>query len=289
MQRMYFIGVTTGASSIHQIFPKWMKLAGVSETELTGIDIPVGSPAGVYREAIQRIEDDRHCRGGLITTHKVSVYRHAASMFAAFDDDARMLGEVSCVQKRDHQLFGKAVDPAACGDALRVIFGDRRFNGQALIMGAGGAGVALAVQLLRDHLPSRLMLTDVSEDRLAEAARLVACETRLVDGMHDSLIADMAAGALIVNATGLGKDRPGWPVTPGVRFPPDAIAWDLNYRGDLRWLDWARMQGVRTVDGWDCFLFGWSRITSLVFGFELTADLFQKMRVAANDIRNPNL
>jgi shikimate 5-dehydrogenase len=287
MQRMYFIGVTTGASSIHQIFPSWMKLAGVSGAELTGLDIPVGSPAAAYRGAIQRIADDTQARGGLITTHKVNVYRHTAGMFAAFDDDARMLGEVSCVQKQDGQLFGKAVDPAACGDALRVIFGERRFNGQALIMGAGGAGVALAVQLLRDHSPPRLMLTDVSEDRLAEAARLVPCETRLVDGIHDSLIADMAAGALIVNATGLGKDRAGSPVTPGVRFPPDGIAWDLNYRGDLRWLDWARMQGVRIVDGWDCFLFGWSRITSLVFGFELTADLFQKMRAAASNIHNP--
>ena len=37
--------------------------------------------------------------------------------------------------------------------------------------------------------------------------------------------------SLIVNATGLGKDRPGSPITHDGEFPPNSLAWDLNYRG----------------------------------------------------------
>ena len=71
-----------------------------------------------------------------------------------------------------------------------------------------------------------------------------------------------------MNATGLGKDRPGSPLTDDARFPPDAVAWDFNYRGDLVFLDQARRQtdrGVRPVDGWFYFLHGWTRVMAQVF------------------------
>lgn len=281
MERMYFIGVTTAASSIHGIFPTWMAMAGIPNSELEGIDIPVQSSAEVYRAAIERIAGDPDARGALVTTHKVDVYRHAKDLFADFDEDARLLGEVSCIVKRGAGLHGMAVDPTACGEALQAIFGPEPFTGEVLIMGAGGAGLALAVQLQRRHRPARLIMTDVSAERVAEVGKLVSSELRHVNGGHDGLIAKLSPGALIVNATGLGKDRPGSPVTSDVRFPPETIAWDLNYRGDLSWLNWARAQGARSIDGWDCFLFGWSRIISILFGFDLTAPLLAEMREAA--------
>jgi shikimate 5-dehydrogenase len=86
---------------------------------------------------------------------------------------------------------------------------------------------------------------------------------------------------LIVNATGIGKDRPGSPVTGGVRFPARAIAWDFNYRGDLQLLELARAAGVTAIDGWEYFLHGWSQIMARVLGFEVTPELFERMRAAA--------
>jgi shikimate 5-dehydrogenase len=283
--KMYFLGVSTAASSIHRIFPRWMELAGIPGAELTGIDIPVDSPGERYRDAVARILDDSDALGALVTTHKVGVYRHANDLFQGFDADARLLGEVSCILKRETGLHGMAVDPAACGQALAEILHGDQFHGEALIMGAGGAGLALAVQLHREHVPTSVIMTDISASRLSEVSKLVRAEMRLVDGPQDSLIERVSPGALIVNATGIGKDRPGSPVTNSVRFPRGCVAWDLNYRGNLAWLEWAREQGSTAVDGWSCFLFGWSRILSLIFDFDLTPALFTLMRSTADTIR----
>ena len=37
---MYFIGVTTGSSSIMKVFPEWVKELGI-DTEIKGIDIAI--------------------------------------------------------------------------------------------------------------------------------------------------------------------------------------------------------------------------------------------------------
>jgi shikimate 5-dehydrogenase len=285
--RMYFLGVSTGASSIQRIFPAWTRLAGVPDAVLTGLDIALGAPPHAYHDAAGRMKDDPDCRGALVTTHKVSLYRHAGDLFDGFDDDARLLGEVSCVVCRGGRLHGQAIDTLTGELSLRALLRGKQFTGEALIMGAGGAGLALAMVLRRHHRPARVILTDISSNRLHEIAGLADAERVAVKAPsdHDRLIAALAPGCLILNATGLGKDRPGSPVTAGVQFPPGAIAWDLNYRGDLTLLDHARKAGVRAVDGWEYFLHGWSQIMGRVLGFEVTPELLGDMRTVAAQTR----
>ena len=280
---MYFVGVSTGASSIQRIFPEWVRLAGVPDAVLIGLDIPVGASPQAYRDAAARMKEDPDCRGALVTTHKVSLYRHAADLFEAFDDDAKLLGEVSCVVCRGGRLQGQAIDTLTGELSLRTLLRGETFTGEALIIGAGGAGLALAVVLRRHHRPARVILTDVSSDRLREIGCVVDAERMAIRAPsdHDRLIASLSPGCLTVNATGLGKDRPGSPVTQGVRFPPRAIAWDFNYRGDLKLLGYARQAGVEAVDGWEYFLHGWSQIMARVLGFKVTPELFEQMRGAA--------
>jgi shikimate 5-dehydrogenase len=280
---MYFLGVSTRASSILRIFPRWAGLAGQPEAVLEGVDISVGAAARVYRDAAARIKADPDCRGALVTTHKVALYRHAAEQFDAFDADARLLGEVSCVVCRSGRLEGQAIDTLTGKLSLRAVLRGATFQGEALIMGAGGAGLALAVVLRRHHRPARVILTDVSRERLQEIAGVVDAECTPITGPHDHdrLIATLPPGSLIVNATGLGKDLPGSPLTEAARFPRDAIAWDFNYRGDLKLLEFARSAGVEAVDGWEYFLHGWSQIMARVLGFDLTPELLEKLRAAA--------
>ncbi len=286
-QRMYFVGVTTGASSIHRIFPPWVRLAGVPDAVLEGIDIAVGAPPQAYRDAALRMKQDPDCRGALVTTHKVALYRHAGDLFESFDEDARLLGEASCVVCREGRLEGQAIDTLTGKVSLQALLKGATFAGETLILGAGGAGLALAVVLRRHHRPSRLILTDVSSNRLAEVADLVDAERITVAGPsdHDRLIASLAPGSLIVNATGIGKDLPGSPVTENVRFPQAAIAWDFNYRGDLKLLEYARQAGIQAADGWEYFIHGWTQITARVLGFEVTPERLEGFRSIANKSR----
>ena len=58
-------------------------------------------------------------------------------------------------------------------------------------------------------------------------------------------MAGLKPSSLVINATGLGKDVPGSPITDAGLFPQQGIAWDLNYRGDLVFLDQARRQQLK--------------------------------------------
>ncbi len=105
----------------------------------------------------------------------------------------------------------------------------------------------------------------------------------------DRLLEDLAEGSLVVNATGMGKDIPGSPLTDRALFPRRAVAWDLNYRGDLRFLEQARAQArereLRIHDGWRYFLHGWSQVTAEVFDLDLTPKQFSALAEAAEPLR----
>ncbi len=61
-----------------------------------------------------------------------------------------------------------------------------------------------------------------------------------------------------MNATGLGKDRPGSPLSTDVDFPAGTVIWELNYRGDLTMLRQARRCKAQVFDGWQLFCHGWA-------------------------------
>lgn len=293
MSAMGFIGVTTGQSTINRLFPLWAAELGLDDAELRGIDLPVDAPDGVYRDAVLQIRDDVEFAGALITTHKLAVFRSAADLFPELDPDARRLAEISCIGRGPAGLTGYAKDPTTVAHALDMLLPLDYFASGAhvLCLGAGGAGTALALCLRTRRpaagQPERIVLADVKADRLAAVAELglPGVATVPLDDGADSLVAAMPTGSLVVNATGLGKDRPGSPLTDAGQFPRDAIAWDFNYRGDLRFLDQARNAAVRAVDGWDYFLHGWVEHITQVYGLENSPYVFTKLAELAAPYR----
>ena len=55
--------------------------------------------------------------------------------------------------------------------------------------------------------------------------------------------------------------------------PENGIAWDLNYRGELIFLDQARAQekarNLRVEDGWVYFIHGWTQVIAEVFHIDI--------------------
>jgi shikimate dehydrogenase len=284
VRRFAFIGVTTGSSSIMRIFPRWRDaLALGTGVEIAGIDIPVGAPLERYRAVVGDLHADPTMLGALVTTHKIDVYSAADDLFEWLDELATLCGEVSCIAKRDGALLGWAKDPIAAGRSLEGLLDVRHFRdggGHALCMGAGGSGTAIALYLATrrpdaDH-PRRLIVTDRSADRLEHLQATldrVGAVAEIVEtgdpGEHDRLLDALPPRSLVVNATGMGKDLPGSPLTPGARFPREAVVWELNYRGELEFLRQAHAQAVErdlTVeDGWSYFIHGWTSVMEEVF------------------------
>jgi shikimate 5-dehydrogenase len=174
-----------------------------------------------------------------------------------------------------------------------------------LCLGAGGAATALLMALcreadggagtgrLRDDPPASLTFADVDAGALTElesvAGRAGISPAQLsfihVREPADALVARVRPPGLVINATGLGKDRPGSPVTDQVRFGPATLAWDLNYRGDLVFLRQAAAAGAATADGWDYFVAGWAGALTPIAGVALTSDLLGRFSRAAAPFR----
>ena len=296
---MGFVGVSTAQSSIMKIFPVWAEILGLPTRTLIGHDLPVDATPEQYLRLVERIRDDPDHRGALVTTHKMGLYAAASGLFDDLDQFSTLCGEISSISKRDGRLIGHAKDPITAGLALGEFLPADHFGrtrAHALCLGAGGAGTALTWNLAeRDDAPDLIVVTDTSRERL-DHLRSVHERRGTPDGLIRYVLADDSAatrdvfaaapeGSLVVNASGLGKDRPGSPVPDGTSFPDKAYVWEFNYRGTLEFLAQARAQetvsDLVVVDGWRYFIHGWSQVIAEVFGVELTEQLVGRLSEAA--------
>ncbi len=295
----YFIGVTTGKSSIMKVFPLWSDILGL-DAELVGLDIPLGAPPEAYRQAVAEIRDDPACVGALVTTHKIAVFDAARDMFDELDAFAAGVGEISSVAVKGGRTLGAAKDPLTAGLALEEVLAGDHFAGgaEALVLGAGGAGTAIGWYLgQRPDPPARMTFVDVAPERLRHLREVLHrhaphVELRTLTAAEADVPAELAAlppGSLVVNATGLGKDRPGSPLPDSALFPERSVVWELNYRGPLEFLAQARRQeedrGLRVVDGWRYFIHGWSQVVAEVFDVPMEPARVARLAEAAESVR----
>lgn len=303
---MYFIGVTTGQSSIMKVFPRWAEVLGI-DAVIKGIDIGIHAPAEDYRQAVDFIKRDPLSMGALVTTHKLDLLTGARDMFDALDPYAELLNEVSSISKRDGKLWGHAKDPISSGLSIEAFVPQNWWvdhpQAQALIIGAGGSSLATSIYLMDEskhgnNRPSKIVVTNRSKPRLEHMREIHA---KLNSGVpveypfcptfeeNDAVVARMPEHTLVINATGLGKDVPGSPLTDAAVFPKNGLAWEFNYRGDLKFLHQALAQkderNLIVEDGWIYFIHGWSQVIAEVFDLDLTPELVEKLSETASDLR----
>jgi shikimate dehydrogenase len=300
---MGFVGVSTASSSIMKVFPLWADILQLPTRTLVGHDLPLDATPSQYVGLIEQIRDDPDHRGALITTHKMNMYAAASDIFDELDPFAVSCAEVSSVSKRDARLIGRAKDPITVALALDDFLPADYFHttgAEVLIFGAGGSGTALSWALAeRADLPGRIVVTARDDAKLAHLRAVHEThgtprgliEYVRTDAPEDAaqVTAAMAPGSLIVNATGLGKDRPGSPLPDDACFPDDAVAWEFNYRGSLEFLHQASSQtvsrNVTAVDGWRYFIHGWSQVVADVFDLDLTPEVVERLADAAESVR----
>lgn len=304
---MYFIGVSTGQSASRKIFPIWMDILGVQNAQLLGIDLPLQTSVDRYRQVVAQIKQRPDIMGALITSHKVDLFKAAGDFFDHITEVAERAEEVSCIYKRDEQLIAHAVDPQACGLAMKHFLGKsywRKQSADLMCIGAGGAARALAIYFCqlehRDNQPGRLIFIDKAQNRLDDLKRISArfsnpsSDTEFIKSKsthyNDQIMSELKDGSLVVNATGMGKDLPGSPLTDQAQFPLNGWAWDLNYRGKLDFLRQAQARvesrGLRVMDGWDYFLIGWAMVVEFVYKRVISPEEFAALHEEAEKIRS---
>lgn len=300
---MYFVGVTTTQSSIMKLFPVWADALGLKDACIKGIDIGIHAPDEDYRQVVDFIKNDPLSLGALVTTHKIDLYNAAKDMFEYMDPYAEMFGELSSISKLDGKLCGHAKDPITSGLAMDAFIPADHWTktgGEVVVLGAGGSALAISAYLAQEkfgnNIPTRIHLTNRSAPRLAEAVRILStlrvpmtfhmCPT---PELNDKIMDMVPPGSLIVNATGLGKDRPGSPLTDAANWPQDGLVWELNYRGSLEFMHQAEDQqtdkNLLIEDGWIYFIHGWTQVIAEVFHIDMTAERLAMCDKIAMDMR----
>ncbi|MBZ0276329.1 MAG: shikimate dehydrogenase [Anaerolineae bacterium] len=301
---IYFIGVTTQSSSIMKVFPKWSDILGLG-AQIAGYDAPLHAPDAVYREIVQHIKRDPQSRGALVTTHKIDLLHACRDLFDDLDPYAEICGEISCISKAGGELRGHAKDPISSGLTLDHFVPSghwQKTGGHVLCLGTGGAAIAISVFLAEQSktgdFPQQCVMVDVSQERLDALRQIhqrIESPIQFVyrvtqsPAENDALMTALPPGSMVINATGMGKDRPGSPITDAALFPQHGLVWELNYRGALDFMHQAERQvasrNLRIEDGWIYFLHGWTQVIAEVFHINLTDDLFRQLNAAASALR----
>ena len=304
--RFGFVGVTATQSSINRVIPRWAEVLGLGSVDFDPVDLPLDADSSSYREVVDRIAKDPTHAGALVTTHKVRLLDATRERFAHLDWYAELLGEISCIAKRNGELHGSAKDPLTSGAAMDAFIEPGHFGatgGHVLCFGAGGSGLAIAINLLTrpdaNDRPDRITLTNRGKARLEECARVFSelgtqASVDLVANddaeRNDAMMAALPPGSLVVNATGMGKDRPGSPVTDAGVFPERGLAWEINYRGELNFFYQARKQqqqrSLIVEDGWNYFIQGWASVVAEAFDLEIDEPTLERLSEVAAEVRS---
>jgi len=303
----YYIGVSTTKSSIMRVFPKWAEYLGIGGTQIVGIDCKIHDDPKVYRRIVEFIKNDNSSLGALVTSHKIDLFKATKDLFDHYGAYTNLLGELSCISKRNGELWAHAKDPITSGLSYEAFIPKdhwKKSKGEICIMGAGGASLALTTYLIetmsKTEWPEKIHVTNRSKSRLETMKNI---HSRINPGIkfeyhycpipedNDEIVGNLNQYSLVINGTGAGKDFPGSPLSNAVEFPVNGFAWDYNFRGDLMFLKQARAQEkakkLHVEDGWVYFLHGWLRVIAEVFHLDIptSGPKFKKLSKIALQVK----
>lgn len=215
-------------------------------------------------DAVQRAQDEGFLGLNITFPFKVAIIE----LLDELSPNAKSLGAVNTVVFRDGMRFGHNTDLWGFAEAFRREFGSGPHQ-HALLIGAGGAGVAVA-HALADCGVKRLSVHDIDPARAKDlAAHLLRNRQGIaVQAVTDlpALIADDRPEG-IVNATPMGMAK-----LPGSAFPAELLTpqmWvaDIVYFPlETELLRAARARGCRTLSGAGMAVFQAVRAFQLMTG-----------------------
>jgi len=181
---------------------------------------------------------------------------------------AALIGAVNTIVNRSGRLYGDNTDGRGFLRSLEMGPGFLPAGKTALILGAGGAARAVAVQLALAGA-GRLIIANRTPARALELTSFLNKRTGVETGAatwpgtpggiagFTSLAEEFASSDLIVQATSIGLQHDaGWTGLPFDRMRPEQVVCDLVYKPpETSFLKAARRAGARAVNGLGMLLY----------------------------------
>jgi shikimate dehydrogenase len=214
---------------------------------VNAVCVPIHVAAADFDDFMRGAKRAHNIDGIVITIpHKFAALRHCEEA----SDRARFLGAANVLHRIAHGRWrGDMTDGTAMVAALRRA-GCEPGGRRALVIGAGGAGSAVALALIEAGL-STLAVADTDDERREGLVKRLAAKAPAVARAGTP---DPTGYDLIVNATPAGM-RPGDPLpVDAAQLDPSAFVGDLITKPAMTpLLEAARRRGCRVVTGEDMF------------------------------------
>ena len=214
-----------------------------AERDYNGICVPMQVPAGDLDAVMAGLTASQNVDGILVTMpHKFTTFAHCATS----SERARMLGVVSVIRRNpDGTWHGDMLDGLAFVKAQKD-HGARPEGARVLLVGAGGAGSAIAIALLEAGV-GELVIHDPDQSRVAT---LLALLKDLSQGRVNAGPPDPTSCDLVCNATPLGmEDGDPLPVDPALLTASMFVGDVIAGHGVTPFLAAAEAAGCRTANG----------------------------------------
>lgn len=221
--------------------------------------VRVEVPAERLSEALPLLAEKGFYGLNLTLPHKVEALR----LVREVDPEARRMGAVNTLVRderggyRGYNTDGYGLRAGLYAD-LEVRLQDR----DVLLLGAGGASRAAAVQCLKDGCRS-LWIGNRTESRLQELLGAIdpdGRETRLHGFALGQPPTDLPEDAVIINATSSGLKEGDVPPVDLSRFSTKAVVYDMIYNpAETVLMKSARERGLRAANGLSMLVFQGAR------------------------------
>jgi shikimate dehydrogenase len=193
----------------------------------------------------------------LTVPHKIA----ALNFVDNIDENARQIGAVNTIKVEDGKLRGFNTDGPGFARAIREEFSVDLRDLRVLVIGAGGAARAIALQCAKEDC-ERLVIANRDPEKagqLVESLRAFFARPRVLGPVArlQSIAADetalrfqIANSDLVVNATPLGLKRGDAPPVPARLLAPHLMVYDTVYgSGPTAFVSGAIEAGARAANG----------------------------------------
>jgi shikimate dehydrogenase len=215
------------------------------------------------QSALELVRQSSFVGLNLTTPHKIE----ACKFVDRIDDHARTIGAINTIKLMDAKLHGYNTDGKGFARAIRQEFAVDLRDLRIMILGAGGAGRAIALQCAKENC-DRLIIANRNFERSKQLAdelrefftgpKVLGPVPRLqaIAWEEASIRFQIAHLDLIVNATVLGLNRSDPSPIPARLLAPHLMIYDTVYRpGHTSFVSAAIEAGARAANGSSMLLY----------------------------------
>lgn len=169
---------------------------------------------------------------------------------------AELIGAVNTVVNHSGKLIGHNTDGIGFFNSLKK-YDFKIENKQILVLGGGGAAIALIAQAALSGAKKIVVAArksasyDPLNEKLAKLSAKTGVEILLTDlSGADRLQKELNQTDLLVNATSVGMDGASFPLEKSLLLPDKLLVVDAIYKvRETPFLHWAKEQGAQTENG----------------------------------------